>query len=185
MKNIEFYTTPEGEVEIKSEDGVNTYTREKKEITDFMYREIEENYPKAHKALCAEYKRSADNPPFFKFLLVHRFMRCNFGRYDHVADIDQCDIFHFERVECPLRDRECKLCGIVCNPEFNTELSECQMDVMRLYCQNVDCHDIAVRLNTSFDNVRKHIAHSYRRKGVHSRGEFIAWANDHNIFKAQ
>lgn len=185
MKSIEFYTTPQGEVEIKSTDGVRTYTRECKDVTTYMYAKIEEEYPAAHRALCAEYKRSADNPPFFKYLVVHRFMRCNFGRYDHIDDIDAHSTFHFERVDCPLRDRECKLCGVICMPQFNTKMSEMQIDIMARYTRGVDCHLIADQLNTSYDNVRKHIAKCYAKVGATTRSEFSEWAAKHNIFQTK
>ncbi|MEG2495277.1 MAG: LuxR family transcriptional regulator [Mucinivorans sp.] len=183
MKNVEFYTTPQGEVEIKSAEGVRTYTRECKEVTNDMCLAIENDYPGAFRALSSEYKRSADNPAFFKFLVVHRFMRCNFGRYDHIDDIDGNGAFHFERVECPLAGHECKFYGIICNPKFNTDMGAMQTDVMMLYCRNVDPYEIAERLNTTFDNVRAHIAKAYRKKNVHSKSEFCQWAEKNNIFQ--
>lgn len=45
--NIEFFNSPEGEVQIRDEKGVRTYMEEDKELTDALFSVIELDYPKA------------------------------------------------------------------------------------------------------------------------------------------
>lgn len=42
--NIEFFNSPEGEVQIRDEKGVRTYMEEDKELTDALFSVIEEEY---------------------------------------------------------------------------------------------------------------------------------------------
>lgn len=68
---------------------------------------IEKFYPKAYIALASEYAKSKANLPLFRYRIVSRFCRCNFGNIDNIIDID-ASTFHFEHVLCPLRG-ECNL----------------------------------------------------------------------------
>ena len=64
--------------------------------------------------------------------MVRRFCKCNFGELDNTSrDIDKKGGFNFERVKCPMRG-ECKYEGIICNPQFNSRISDAEMRVMRL-----------------------------------------------------
>ena len=51
LNNVEFFNSPEGEVQIRDEKGVRTYMEEDKELTDALFSVIELDYPKAFKAL--------------------------------------------------------------------------------------------------------------------------------------
>lgn len=64
---------------------------------------IEKFYPKAYIALASEYAKSKANLPLFRYRIVSRFCRCNFGNIDNIIDID-ASTFHFEHVLCPLRE---------------------------------------------------------------------------------
>ena len=79
LNNVEFFNSPEGEVQIRDEKGVRTYMEEDKELTDALFSVIELDYPKAFKALSEIYNKSKANASYFKYRCAHRFIRCNFG----------------------------------------------------------------------------------------------------------
>ena len=59
LNNVEFFNSPEGEVQIRDEKGVRTYMEEDKELTDALFSVIELDYPKAFKALSEIYNKSS------------------------------------------------------------------------------------------------------------------------------
>ena len=68
---------------------------------------LREFYTEAYTALMEIYSKSSENKRYRDFLAVRRFIKCNFGLYDNVIDIDENWNFRFEFVGCPLRG-ECK-----------------------------------------------------------------------------
>ena len=90
-------------------------------------------------------------------------------------------MFNFEKIHCPLRG-ECKFDGIICQPEFNSKLSEAEKRVMKLYYNNESIDRIADHLYLSGHTVRNHIKASYAKLNVHSQAEFIAYANRNHLF---
>lgn len=132
IRNIEFFNDPEGGVMVRDTEGVHTYQPEDKMLTGALFTRIETEYPKAFKALAEIYRKSRANVNYYRFLICHRFIRCNFGRLDNRQDIDGMGRFTFEDVSCPIKG-ECKYAGIICSPEFDTRLTERQKEVMKLY----------------------------------------------------
>lgn len=132
LANIEFYNTPEGEVMMHDEEGVRVFTDKEREVIMKVIFRLTEFYPEALKGLSEWFEKSRYNRRFFEFLIVKQFLKCNFGNFDSVLDVDQFGIFHFEEVACPLRGA-CKYEGVVCKPKFNTRLSERELEVMRFY----------------------------------------------------
>ena len=63
LNNVEFFNSPEGEVQIRDEKGVRTYMEEEKELTDALFSVIEIDYPQAFKALSEIYNKSKVMPP--------------------------------------------------------------------------------------------------------------------------
>lgn len=179
---IELYKTPTGELEIKSDNGVKTYLQEDKGLTNYIYTEIEENYPEAHAALNLLYKGSVLNLPYFKYLCVHRFLRCNCGNYDKVLDVDSDGKMHFEFVECPIRGRECLHDGVICSPKFKTNLSDRELEVMELLCDGYTTHEAANKLFIALTTVLKHKSNAFARKNTKTMTDFMVYANKHNIF---
>lgn len=157
LSNTEFYTTPEGSVMVKP-IGQPVYEL-KENCRDFisaMLAIIRERYPKAHTALMKLYSSSSMNRTWYEYKVVHRFIRCNFGDYNQgVIDISHNGTFQFEEVGCPLRD-ECTLEGIVCKPEFDTHLTDREIDVFRLYAKNLQTEQIAEELHISPCTVNRH-----------------------------
>lgn len=88
IRNIEFFNDPEGGVMVRDTEGVHTYQPEDKMLTGALFTRIETEYPKAFKALAEIYRKSRANVNYYRFLICHRFIRCNFGRLDNRQDIE-------------------------------------------------------------------------------------------------
>ena len=182
LENIEFYSTPEGKVMIDCEEGPRSYEIEDRNFTEAFLDMVREFYPDAFKALSEFYAPSKLNRTYYEYLIVHRFIRCNFSAYDNQKDLDGNGSTHFEFVPCPLRG-ECKHCNIVCNPRFNSKLSTKEEVVMRLYAEGLRADEIADRLFNSIETVKTHKRNALRKLNMHSLPEFLAFAQKTNMFK--
>lgn len=180
LRNIEFFGSPEGGVMIRDGRGVRTYTQEEKGITEEIFSIIEEEYPKAFRALSEIYAKSRANIGYFKFLLVHRFLRCNFSQLDRRLDIDEFGRFQFEEVSCPLAG-ECKSWRVICSPERETKLTIRQKQVMQewIACAREGvkrdriASEVADRLFISEHTAKTTKRNAFDRIGVHSLAEFM------------
>jgi DNA-binding CsgD family transcriptional regulator len=182
LENIEFYSTPEGKVMVDCEDGPRTYEIEDRKFTETFLEIIREFYPEAFKSLSEYYAPSRLNRTYYEYLIVHRFIRCNFSPYDNQKDIDAGGATHFEFVPCPLRG-ECRQCNIVCNPKFNSKLSAKEEAAMRLYSDGMRADEIAERLFLSIETIKTHKRNALKKLNMHSLTEFIAFAQKTNMFK--
>lgn len=183
MQAIEFYTTPEGEVTLRKIGCAECQLQQSD--TDFiqeMLSNIREYYPQAYEALMDIYSKSLPNKSYRDFLAVRRFIKCNFGVYDNELDVDVNGNYHFEFVSCPMRG-ECKFDKILCQPKFNSTLSDRQLEIMRLCYNGVSDAEIAERLFISINTVANHRKASFRKLGVHSMAEFNRYAAQNNLFK--
>ena len=97
MKAIEFYTTPEGEVTMRP---IGEAERQLKETdTDFIQAFLailREFYPEAYDALMDIYSKNSNNKRYRDFIAARRFIKCNFGLYDNMIDVDENWNFNFE-----------------------------------------------------------------------------------------
>lgn len=185
MRAIEFYTTPEGEVTIKEQGQGERSLKESDTVFIQRFLEVlEEFYPEAYAALRNYYARYDGNRTYRDFLAVRRFIKCNFGLYDNMVDIDENWNFRFEFVGCPLRG-ECKGFNVICNPRFNSNLSESQLRVMELCYRGKTDDEIAESLFISTYTVRNHRKNSFRKLSIHSMAEFMRYANEKNLFKSE
>lgn len=173
LSNIEFFTDPHGRVMVADSEGVRSFELEDTELTAQLFVRIEDEYPEAFKALTEIYRRSASNVPYFRYLVVSRFIRCNFSVYDRRVDIDALGAFQLEEVQCPLRT-ECLYAGIVCDAKFNTRLTQRQEEVMRYYSKGYTAEQIAEELFISPETVKNIKKNAFRKAGVHSLPEFMA-----------
>lgn len=182
MGEVEFYIF-DGELWCKSEDGKNQIVNESNTgLIGSVLGQIIECYPAAYKALSKEYSRSSANVPYYQYLMVRRFCKCNFGKLDCTSsDIDTSGRYHFEKVDCPLRG-ECKHEGVICSPKFNSKLSEQELRVMKLVYKGVSKEEIAEQLYISPYTVKNHIKSVYLKLGIHEKAEFIQYANNNNLF---
>lgn len=179
---FETYTTPEGEVMI-APAGEAHYKLEpnRRDFISYMIKRISECYPEADKALRENYKASADSLFYYEFLIVRRFLKCNFGDYDNVLDFDN-ETFKFEFVSCPLRG-ECKFDQVICNPKFNTSLSDRELQVMKHFSNGLNENQIADKLYISINTVLNHKKAAFRKTGSHTLAEFINFSNKHNLWR--
>lgn len=163
--------------------GKNEKVDEGSDIIKKIIVSIREQYPEAYKALSENYKKHSLNVPYYQYLMVNRFCRCNFGNLDpSTMDIDNRGGFHMEKVSCPLRG-ECQFEGVICCPKFNSNLSSAELRVMRLVYDGMSNDEIAGELFISPHTVKNHIKSAYLKLGIHQKAEFIRYANDNNLFK--
>lgn len=179
---VEFYIFNE-ELWFIKDDGTNQALTEKDtEAIQELLSIIRERYPEAYKALAKEYQKSALNVPYYQYLIVRRFCKCNFGKLDTTKyDIDNLGRFNFEKVECPLRG-ECKYEGIICNPKFNSKLSPSEERVMKLIYQGFSKEEVGDKLSLSPNTIKQHVKSAYCKMKVHDKGEFVKLAKDNNLF---
>lgn len=180
MERMEFYNF-EDEVWYKGEDGNVGKLTDDSKVVPVMIERIEQFYPKAYSALCEEYSKCKLNLKYYRFKIVNRFCKCNFGNIDNVPDFKN-GVFNFERVPCPLRG-ECRLEGVVCSPEFENKLSQAELRVMRLISQSKTPEEIADELYLSVYTVRNHLRNIYSRLGIHTRQELMSYIHNNNMFK--
>ena len=185
LVNIEFYTTPSGDVEIKADNkSVVTLNQSGNEQVRFINSFIEmmkEFYTEAYSALSELYTASSPNPIAYRFRIVSRFIRCNQGEYDSSKmDIDEFGRFNFEEVKCPLRG-ECKLEGICCRPKFNTTLSDRELEVLRLTVDNKSTNEIAEQLFISHHTVNNHRRNIHIKTKTSSIAMLVKYWYDNNL----
>lgn len=166
---------------IQDENGTRVLSDRENDFLAKMDEMVSEFYPEAHKALAECYKPSQRNPSYYRFLTVRRFVKCNFGNYDNVMDIDHLGRMNFEFVPCPMRG-ECKYDGVICNPKFNTCLSPRELEVMQMCFEGRTDDEIATALFISLNTVNNHRKNSFKKLSIHSMADFIRYANDNKLF---
>ena len=178
---IEFYIYNDELWYITAEGQNRKLTERDTEIISDLLTMIAEMYPTAYAALQEEYSRSATNAPYYQYLMVRRFCKCNLGKLDSTK-IDLVNgLLNFERVTCPLRG-ECKREGVICCPKFNSKLSEAELRVMRLVYDGLEKDEIAARLFLSPHTIKNHVKSVYAKLGIHEKSEFIKYASENNLF---
>lgn len=182
MRDLEFYIY-EDELWCIS-DGKNEQVTERNvELVKYMLCEIREFFPDAYKDLSKWFQKSAQNVPYFQYLIVDQFCRCNFGKLDSTKkDIDRKGHFNFELINCPMRGR-CLHENKVCNPTFNTRISDAEMRVMKMIYDGCNNEEIADTLYLSPHTVKNHIKSVYIKLDIHEKSEFIQYAHKNNLFK--
>lgn len=170
FKNIEFITSPEGEIFYKSPaNSLVELTESEFDIIDYIYEKINNDYHEAFLAISEHYKRSHKNVRFYKYLIVRRFVKCNFSNFDtHKVDIDSYGDFNFEQVPCPMRG-ECDLHNICCNPKFTVKLSDREVQILKLYCEPMEMTEVANELFLSLFTVDTHIKNIRRKLNIHDK----------------
>lgn len=176
------YFTCDGALYVLEDGKTRAITEKDTDLIDQLLASVRDFYPEAYKALQKAYEKSSLNVPYYKWLMATRFIRCNFGELDTTdADMTDDGSFRFEKVKCPLRG-ECPYEGVICMPRFNTKLSEAENRVMKLYFGNPRIEEIAEVLYLSGHTVKNHIKAAYSKLGIHSRGEFISYANKNHLY---
>lgn len=84
---VEFYMFDDELWFIKDGTENQALSEKDTEVIKKMIDAIRERYPEAYKALSKEYQKSAMNVPYYQFLIVRRFCKCNFGKLDTTPTI--------------------------------------------------------------------------------------------------
>ena len=172
MRKIEFFITPEGRVMVEDTGkGIYEFTHKERDLCLYIRDIIKSQYPEAYEALCGLYEKSRPNIIHFDFLVVHRFIRCNFGKFDGLTyDIDD-GIMHIEEVSCPVRC-ECQLANIICKPK-PLGLSKREAEVTRMSVSGQTYDEISRTLGISHSTI-KNIIQGVRKKLSLSSSKDIA-----------
>lgn len=181
-ENLEFYLY-EGELWCKDDKGNNILIDSSQtEFIDMFLSRIRECYKEAYEALKECYKDSSPNKIYYRYMMVKRFLKCNFARLDSTYfDVDG-EKMNFERVDCPLR-QECKYDGIICSPIFKTTLTEREIEIGRLWCGGLSKSEIAGMLFLSPETVNNHIRNIYYKLDVHDKAELVRYAEEKGLFR--
>jgi len=179
LRNIEFLTF-EDEVWYRVGDELKKLTEGDPIIRDLIDH-IEKVYPGAFAALHGLYKRSSPNIPYYRFLIVRRFCKCNFGCPNpRTPDIDADGGIHIEDIHCPLRG-ECPHENVICYPQINSKISDAEMRVISLLYQGVPRREIAEELHLSELTIDNHIRNARVRIWARNESSLIAYASKHNL----
>lgn len=184
MIKTEFYTDPmtgEGMYRKIGEPIVKELTQKDVEIIDELLEISKIFYPEQYEALCAEYEKSSANKPFYNFLRARRIVNCCFGENDRQQDVDEFANYHFEMVKCP-RMAECKYYKIICQPKFNSTLTERELEVMKFYFENYKTDVIAEKLFLSIHTVKNHRRNALKKLKLHSLKEFNDYVHNNKLF---
>lgn len=182
--NTEIYSF-EDEVWFRTPDGMHQQLKEdNREFIRYMMDRIESFYPTAYDKLKEEYAKCAPNISYYQYRIVRRFCRCNFGIIDDVKDIGSNGRMNFERVQCPLRG-ECSCEGVICNPKFNSKISDAEERVLKMIFRGKTKEEIAEELRLSIHTVNNHIRNAYSRIGVHEKAEFIDYAHKNKLWQEE
>lgn len=180
--NLEFFGAPDGTVYIRDSLGqISKLEYNDIEFINEILQRIEDLYPVAYKALCKCYASSSMNVVYFHYLMVHRFIRCNFNEDDTFSkDINSKGYFNFEQVKCPMRG-ECTYEGCICGPKMDSSLSEREIEVGELMLDGKDIHEIAESLFISPYTVRRHLDNMKKKLSLSSTHQLINYfhARDH------
>ena len=187
MGGLEFYSYVDDRW-CKSDDGRNFVVDEScTEVISYILNNVRARYPDAYTALEEWFKKIAPNVNYYQFLMGRQFCKCNFGTLDatkkDVDSISRDGTFNFEKVSCPLRGGVCPYEGKICMPKFNSTLSKDEERVMKLWYQGLECEEIGESLYKSPRTVKTQINSAYNKLGVHSKAEFVKYANENNMFQ--
>jgi DNA-binding CsgD family transcriptional regulator len=177
MTEIEFFLSADQTELMFQQNGISKpLGEEDHEFINLLYQIIKDNYHEAFTALSSIYTNSAH----FKFLMVRRFGKCNFGIYDNKPDLRSDLLFNLEFVPCPIRG-ECKWENTICMPKFNTNLSEREMEVLKLICENLEDLQIAERLFISVFTVNNHRRSIERKLCVNNKLGILKYAKENSL----
>lgn len=140
LAEVEFYTTPEGDIMVKPMGmPVRQLTEADRELIPELLSMIRDLYPEAFARLSEVYSRNERNRIHYEFMMVSRFIRCNFGEYDqNRLDIDASGVLRFEEVHCPLRG-ECRDECVVCKPRLQTGLTPRESEILHSSARACKC----------------------------------------------
>ena len=178
LSNIEFFKTPDGEVLYKRQgEAVRVLSERDRDLVGDILQLIRGRYPDAFCALSDIYSRSERNRPWYEYLMVSRFIRCNLGDYDtQTIDIDADGQVHFEQMKCPLMGSgDCRWEGAICKPRLETGLTTRELELLPLFAEGLQSWEIAERMCIAKNTVDNHRRNILAKLGKHSVTELAAW----------
>ncbi len=178
LEKSEFFTSPDGTVYIKPFDKpMYVYDMSCREETEGLFILIRDLYPQAFMALSNLYSKNERNHDYFKYKIVHRFIRCNFGEYDALHfDISQIGTLNLEEVRCPLRG-ECINEGIICKPTLQSNLSPRETEVGLRLAAGLSNYEVAEDLGISICTVHRHICNIKARLHLRNTNQILSYFN--------
>ena len=181
-RKMEFYITPNGKVMVDEEgtEPTREYTQSDRNLSRYLLEIIAVQYPEALEALSGLYSQSKPNAPYYDYLRVHRFIRCNFGEHDLLTPDIERDILHFEEVRCPLRGI-CPDENIICKPQSLYRLTPAEKEVAKLYLRGDTFDMIARELGKSPSTVKQQLWKLKKKLGAKNCREIIRVLRIHNI----
>jgi len=175
---VEFMGQNNGSILFTNGQDAEVLTPDKNELIETLFSKIEEDFPEAFAALADIYQASERNLSWFKYTMVTRFIKCNFGRYDiHEYDMEVDGKLNLELVDCPLRG-ECKYENVICMPKKKNSLSTREMEIVALSATGKTCIEIADELCISVWTVNAHIKNILGKLKSHSIKQAITWYNE-------
>ncbi len=133
------------------------YTESDQELTEELLGLIEAQYPSAFEALSREYEKSRPNKRHYDFVRVHRFIRCNFGKFDGLTWDIEDGVLHLEDTACPLKwGNDCAMKGVICKPKpFG--LTTREAEVARLTSSGRTYDEISEELGITHSTIKNTI----------------------------
>jgi DNA-binding CsgD family transcriptional regulator len=184
MENVEFHNSPDGTVYYKVEGKEEKrLTRFSREILLPLLKRVRENFPEAYAHLQSLYRAKAKTPAARDqqvYVMLERFIRCNFGEHDLLTEDIDHDILNFEEVKCPLRGGYCQEENVICKPKGLIRLSPAERDVVKLYLEGLTFDVIAGLLGKSPATVKAQLYHVKKRLHLRNCREIIKTFRFHN-----
>ncbi len=159
MEAVEFYLL-DGRTCYMGSDGVGKkLSPEDREVVEFLLQQIEKVFPEALAALRQWAEKSRPDKYWYEFMIVDRFVRCNFGEAEFAhKDINDMGMFQMEEVKCPLRGSGfCSVENIVCKPRPSMGLHEEEYKAAKLYACGYLPGEIAAELGKSENTVKSQL----------------------------
>ena len=180
MNNLEFFNSPNGKLYYQRDGKMEELTQSSIEVVDALLEAIKKTYGEAFDALVDEYKVSEANVVYYKFRIVSRFVRCNFGELDTMKiDFDIDNHLNVEQVKCPLRGSgDCPLENIVCCPKMTAEIGERQLELVKNLAAGLSNQEIADRMMISISTVHNVIAALKVKLQLKDTRQLVTWYNN-------
>ena len=140
-----------------------------------ILREDLEDHPRALKAI----EKIGITDPIAQ---VKQWAICNFGDFDHKADLTSDGVIIREHVHCSKRG-SCPFEGIICQPVLveNGTISEREIQVIKLVARDLLDKQIADFMGISAKTVAAHIQHIEQKIGCHSKAGITSYAFQNNL----
>ena len=185
MKEVEFYSYDDEVWYRDSDEHTEPLTEHSREVIDTMFDTIRSEYPEAFEKMSQIYKANEPNVIYYKYVVVKRFVKCNFSKVDTTyIDIESFGgqgRMNFEKVDCPLRG-ECPFEDIICRPRFSSKLTSRELEVARHWYEGRTMSEIAEKMYLSYDTINNHIRRINNKLGVHSKAEFMKYVDAKRLF---